>query len=62
MCIRDSTYTVQFGSMAPRTRTVAAGGSDRVTITGRADDDHQVTVSRDGTEIHSETITVACDS
>lgn len=54
-------YSVEFGDLGPRTRTLAPNGSTRVTITGRRDGVYPLTVSRDGAAIASETITVACD-
>lgn len=56
-----STYAVTVGRVSPRTVTVAAGGTEVITVTGRRDGPIDVTVARDGVEIFSSTEIVACD-
>jgi len=55
-----SLYSVTVGRVGPRTRTVAAGDSARVTVTGRRDGPLDVVVTRDGVETHRSTQTIAC--
>lgn len=56
-----SRFEVTVSGLAPRSRMLNAGASNRVAITGRPDGDYTVTVTRDGTAIHNETVTIACD-
>lgn len=55
-------YSVMFGSLAPRLRTLAPLGISQVTITGRPDGEHPLVIRRDGVEIWSEDITITCDA
>lgn len=54
-------YEVTVGSLAGRSRTVAAKSTATVSVTGRADGDYPVIVERNGTEVFSSTVTVGCD-
>jgi len=55
------TYTVTFGSLTPRSRTLQPRASARVTTTGRPDGPLLVTVDRDGVQVFSETVDIDCD-
>lgn len=56
-----ASYEVSIGSLPPRTRTLAAGASVRVSATGRQDGQLPIAVRRGGTVIHTSTVTIACD-
>ena len=58
----DANYRVVVGNLSARARDVAAGDWWRVPVTGRADGDYLVTVSRDGVVIDESTVTVSCDA
>lgn len=55
-------YTLQFGQLSDRLRTVAPGEIAKVNITGRPDGAHTVTVLRDGVTARQVTLFVNCDS
>lgn len=57
----SAAYAVSIGSLAPRTRTIAAGSTIRVSATGRRDGQLPISVTRNGSVIHSSTVTIACD-
>lgn len=61
LSVSAADYQVTVGQLAPRTRTVDAGATDRVTVTGRAEGPIDVSVTRDGVSVYSDTLTVACD-
>lgn len=54
-------YRIEVAGLTPRQAVVDAGDWWRLPVTGRADGDHEVVVTRDGTEASRRTITVACD-
>ena len=55
-------YTIVFGALVPRQRTVAAGSLSTETITGRPDGDWPLVVQRDDQTVFAELVTVNCDS
>ena len=55
------TYSVVVGALAPRERTVPAGESSRVSVTGRDDGDIEVTVLHRGIQLHAGQVEVDCD-
>lgn len=55
-------YEVRFGSLTPRTRSLAAGATTQLTTTGRPDGRITVVVMRNGTEIYNDDTVVMCDS
>lgn len=55
-------YAVSVGALAPRARTVGAGESDSVAITGRPEGPLNVRVTRNGQLYLAETITVNCQA
>lgn len=54
-------YTVRFGSLPERARTVPAGGRKNITISGRPDGQHQLTVMRGNAIVRQVTAFVSCD-
>lgn len=58
---KTSTYAVKVGNLSPRSRVLPAGESVTVTVTGRPDGTLPVVVTRDGAEVASRSVTVACD-
>jgi len=56
----SAVYDVVVGQLAPRTRTLTAGASDMVSVTGRPDGPIDVEVSRDGVVIDQSTHIIAC--
>lgn len=57
----SSTFSVTVPPIADRTRTLAPGGSARISYTGRPDKPIAAAVSRDGATIWQQTVTPACD-
>ena len=55
-------YEVRFGSLSPRTRSLAAGATTQLTTTGRPDGPFSVVVMRNGTEIYNDDTVVMCDA
>lgn len=55
-------YTVQFGQLSDRARTVGAGQIAKVNVTGRPDGAHSVTVLRNGVTARQVTLFVNCDN
>lgn len=58
----SNTYTVFIPGLSPRSRTVAAGESSRVSATGRPDDRYDLRVQRNGQQVFSEAFDVRCDA
>lgn len=56
----DAAYQVTVGALSPRVLTLLAGASDVISVTGRPDGPLPVTVTRDGIEILSEIVDIAC--
>lgn len=57
----QATYVFEFTGLSPRRVEVAPGDWGRLRITGRRDGAHDVRVLRDGVQLLSRSITVACD-
>lgn len=55
-------FTVVVAPISPRTLTVEANQSRRVTLTGRPDGVHTAVITRDGLEVYREELTVNCNS
>lgn len=55
-----ATFEIAVGSLPVRSRTVAPGGTTRVTFTGRQNGQLPVSVSRNGTEIFNSPQTISC--
>lgn len=53
-------YEVQVGTLAPRQRTLTAGASQQVTVTGRRNGALRVVVRRNGEQIFDQTLVVDC--
>ena len=56
-----ASYQVELTGMSPRTATLAPGNRKRITWTGRPDRAYTIRVLRNGSLIHTENATVACD-
>lgn len=56
-----SIYAVYVGALAPRTRTVNAGATNQVVVTGRPDGPLEIRVLKAGVEIETMTVDVQCD-
>lgn len=54
-------YRLEFEGLTARQTTVQAGDWWRMPVTGRADDDYELVVRRDGVEVSRKTVSVVCD-
>lgn len=56
-----ATYRIEFEGLSPRARAVEAGDWWRMPITGRFDGDWDISVTRDGVVVSSQTVTTTCE-
>lgn len=59
--VGDGTYRMELTDRTPRATRLAPGGWWLQAVTGRPDKDYNLSVTRNGVNVHSTVLTVACD-